>query len=230
MPFRTARGYRPRRRFRRRNRRVGAPLRRAPNWGRMMRVSQSLTRNVFWFKETGPIQLTNPGTNNDNGEIYSTYQPSDVTSNADFLNFARAFEQYKVLKVIVKLYPASIGSESVNPNVFRRGNIVSYIDQPPLGGQPDSINDAMGLPSAKLFQPRRFHKRFMNRPRGGNTFSWILINHTSTGAPAPLFDSWNTEIKIYGDNFGTGPAGTDQPYYFYEVLYKVIFRSRYSQD
>lgn len=231
MPYpRRSFGRFRRRRYGRRPMVPGAPIGRAPRWKRRQRVAQNLTRNVFWFKETGPIEVT-PG-----GTIFQRYAPSQVTALESFQNYARSYEAYKVLKMVVKWYPASVGSEAVNPDLFHRGNVVTYIDQPPItAAPPTAINDVMSLPSARLCAPRRAMRRFVNRPRGGVTNVWPLIDHIiPSGNPAPQPDPWLTQVHIFGDNFGSGPfPGTPPipppPYYFVEIWWKVVFRSRYVQ-
>lgn len=226
MPYRRT-GYRRNNRRRRPYRRttVGAPLGRMPRWGRSMRVAQNLTRNVFWFKSTGPVEVLG------NGTINLSANASQVSGTQAFQNFARSFEQYKVLKVVLKLIPASVGSESISTTWFHRGNAVTWVDQPPLQTNPPAgINQVMSLPSARLFQPRRFHKRYMNRPKGGLTNLWGTIQHTA-GVPIIGPDSWLTTIKLYGDNFGPGPGPQGQtipPYFFFEQYFKVVFRSRFT--
>ena len=222
--------FRTRRKFTRRRRpitTVGAPLLRAPRWRRPQRVGQNLTRNVFWFKETGPIEVSPEGV------LTKRIAPSQVSGVSAFLNYARSYEQFKVLKLVVKYIPASVGSEAVNPNLFHRGNVVTWIDQPPLAGSaPASINEVMALPSAKLHQPRRYMKRWINRPRGGRTNDWTYIDHTEDGDPAVEAEKWVSTINLYGDNFGTGPfpgTGAVPPYYFIEIWWKVLFRCRYTQ-
>lgn len=225
-----------RRRFHRRGRRpayrrttVGAPLGRAPRWGRMQRRNQNLTRNVFWFKTTGGILVEDAPSS----LIHFRAGSQGVATNNGFQNFARSYEQYKVLKIIVKFFPASVGSESVNPNNFHRGNIVTWVDQPPESiANPSNIQQVMGLPSAKIHQPRSFMKRYINRPRGARENRWALIDRQLTPPHDPIIqlDSWGTQIKLFGDNFGSGPLPSGlppPPYYFYEVLYKVVFRARY---
>lgn len=207
--------------------RTGATLNKTL-WTRKKRVNQNLTRNVFWFKETGPLQVQTTGANQ--GEIFQRYAPSQVATVQAFVRFAYSYEQYKVLKMVVKWIPASVGSEAVNPEIFHRGNICTWIDQPPIEvNPPNGINDVMSRPSCKLHQPRRTMIRWMNRPRGGRFLDWGRIEHTQGGAPGIPQDSWDSQIKIYGDNFGFGNAQIDvTPYYYVEIWYKVIFRSRYT--
>lgn len=213
------------RRRRRYGRRVGAPLGRAPRWGRRMRVAQGLTRNVFWFKVTGGVPSGAAG------RIFQRYAPNQITFSTQFNRYGYLYESYKILKMIVKFYPANVGAEHIQGPApilgqFERGNILTYIDQPPIAAAaPANINEVMSLPSSRIAQPRRFIKRYINRPRGGRTNVWPLIDHVAgTGAPAFQADPWDTEIRIFGDNFAA--AGT-QPFFFYEQLFKCVFRSRY---
>lgn len=229
MPYTRRHFGRFRRRYggnRRRTHRVGAPLGRMPRWGRRQRVAQGLTRNVFWFKRTGPIEVL------PNGTMSQRFSANQASLTSSFQNYARSYEQFKVLKVVLKLYPASVGSESISTAWFHRGNTVSYIDQPPIAAAPPlSINEVMSLPSSRLFQPRSFHKRYMNRPRGGLTNRWPLIDHDAQGNPVTQTESWESEIRLYGDNFGAGPGPQGQtipPYFFYEQYFKVLFRARYT--
>lgn len=194
--------------------------RKAVIYNRPRRVAQNIQKGVRWFKQTGEID------SNLQGKIYYNYNANGIFPIRGFNNECRNWEQFKVLKVIIKWIPASVGSESTAPNLFRRGNMVTFIDQPPIdNAPPSSIPQVMNLPSARLAQPRRFMKRWMSRPRGGNTNVWTLIDHAADGTPQFTNDSWQTQLKIYGDNFGTG--GT-LPYFYYEVLYKVVFRCRFS--
>lgn len=227
MPFRRTR-YKRKRHYRPLAR-TGAPLGRAPRWGRRQRVNQNLTRNVFWFKVTGAIEV-----NAANGIVFQRFAPTGVVLSSAFMNFARSYEQYKTLKMIVKLFPASVGSEGINPQHFHRGNVCTYVDQPPIAAAaPAAINEVMDLPSCRIQQPRRFSTRYINRPKGGKTNVWPQIDHdVATGAPLVNDDTWISQINLFGDNFAPGPLPGGEampPYYFFETLYKVVFRSRYTQ-
>ena len=229
MPYTRRPHYR--RKFQGRNRRwggrrVGAHLGYAPRWHRKQRVNQGLTRNVFWFKTTGGI-VSAPG-----GLIFQRFAPNQVTLNNQFTRYAYLYEQFKVIKMIVKFFPANVGAEqlSLAPAVlppFQRGNICTYVDQPPIAvAPPANINDVLSLPSCRLAQPRRFIKRWINRPRGGRFLDWTLIDHvTPGGAPAFNPESWTSEVRLYGDNFT--PSSSPHDFFFYEQLFKVVFRSRY---
>lgn len=211
-----------------RSTRVGAPLGRAPRWRRRQRVGQNLTRNVFWFKLTGEIRPLGGALA---GEIFQRFLPNQVTLSNQFDRFAYLYEQFKVLKMVVKFFPANVGAENIStvailPN-FQRGNVLTYVEQPPIAvAPPGTLQSVMSLPSARIHQPRRMVKRYIDRPRGGRTNVWTLIDHVvGTGAPAFQPEAWTSQIRIFGNNW---IADTTQPVYFYEQYFKVVFRSRYT--
>lgn len=186
--------------------------------------NQNQSTNVEWFKEVGDI------TASPNGTCYLTTSPNDIFPTPSFINSCRSWEQYKVLKVIVKYYSAYVGSEANAGAGFRRGNTVTYIDQPPLQGQPQpgQVSTVMGFPSAKLHQSRATIKRWMNRPSGGRTADWSYITHpTAIGLPQIAPDPWISRIVMFGDDFTPTGAVGGRPYWFTETLYKVIFRSKW---
>jgi len=208
-----------RRARRRQRRRARNPRARNGNF------NQNLGTDVLWFKTVGDITGTGSGT------LYLPSQPNDVFPIPSFVNMCRSWEQYKVLKVIVKFYPAYIGSETSTaaPAGFRRGNTVTWVDQPPLQAQPvaGQIATVMGFPSAKLHNSRATIKRWINRPSGGRFLDWAYVTHpTATGLPVVAPDAWGTRINLFGDDFSAS-GQSSKPYYFYEQLFKVVFRSRY---
>lgn len=188
--------------------------------------NQNLSSMSMWFKTAGDI-TANPS----NNTIYSNTNANNVFPVPSFVNVCRNWEQYKVVKVIVKYYPAYVGSETSTAvdNGYRRGNVITFIDQPPLAQQPQagSIANLMGFPSAKLHQTRSTIKRWMNRPSGGRTADWSYISHpTALGVPNVQPDFWESEIICFGDNFSTS-ATSNKAYFFVERLFKVVFRSRW---
>lgn len=204
---------------------------RRPTYGRRpmnrFRRNQNLSRNTMWFKKVGDLTAASPA-----GVINGRYTTNDSFPIPTFVNVCRNWEQYKVLKVITKFYPAYIGSESVTSAAagYRRGNVVTWIDQPPLDSQNPAtgqITILMGFPSCKLHQPSRVFKRWMNRPRGAVTNEWSQIHHpTALGVPTIDPDNWKSEIRLFGDGFSVNPT-TQKPYFFVEMWFKVTFRSKY---
>ena len=186
---------------------------------------QNQGTSVQWFKDVGDISSS------PNGTTWLPTSANDVFPIPSFVNACRSWEQYKVLKVIVKYYAAYVGSESNTPGAgFRRGNTCTYIDQPPLQAQPSAgqISTVLGFPSAKLHQSRSTIKRWMSRPSGGRYADWAYITHpTAIGLPTINPDTWTSRICMFGDDFQPNPGPGGRPYWFTETWYKVIFRSKY---
>ena len=220
MPFKSGRFRRTnRRRFRRpARRRWGAPLR-GMRWKRGNRVAQNMSRDVRWFKDVNSI--ASDGT----GECRFDKATRDVINAGDFTNYAINYEEFKILQVTVKFYPAKVGSESAQlppgQPLFLRGDTVSWIDQRTPDPNPVAIFDVINKSSARLFQPRHFHKRWINRPR--NYPTWGLLNVDGT-VNTP--DSWPAAIRLFGIGFSPGNLPGDQTFFYAQTYFKVIFRNR----
>lgn len=214
--------YRHRRQARRR--RYGAPLR-GTRWNRVRRVAQNLTRSVMWFKNIESI--SSDGT----GDLIYACQTPRVHLAGDFTNYGIFFEEYKILEVIVKLYPAKVGSESAqrvaNPGgipgqpLYLRGDVVSWVDQRNDDAQPNTIFDVINKSSARLFQPRRFHKRWMHRPRSYPRWGTLNVNGTIAQE-----DPWVSSIRVFGVDFSPNTLPGDQTFFYAQTFYKVLFRNR----
>lgn len=186
--------------------------------------NQNTGTHVEWFKNAGDVSAS------PNGSIWLPTSANDIFPTPSFINECRGWEQYKVLKVIVKFYAAFVGSEGDNGTGMHRGNTITFIDQPPLQQQPQpgQISVVMGFPSAKLHQTRSTIKRWMTRPSGGRFADWAYITHpTAIGLPQVSPDAWTSRICIFGDDFSPSTQAGGRPYYFTETLYKVVFRSKY---
>lgn len=229
MPFRRRRFNRFRRRGGRRRfgGQVGPSLRRT-RWTFKKRVAQNITREVRWFKYVGVV------TSNALGRLEENYSTGDVGQAKQFDSYTRIWEEYKVLQVSVKWFPANVGGESQQQPpggapgpppgapLLQRGDCVTWCDPNtpslyPTGG----ITDIMGKSSARLINPRRQHKRWINRPKGYP--KWGLI---SPGGVVTTPDAWPGSISMYGDNFTPIQAPGTQQYFYAQVMFKVLFRSR----
>lgn len=233
MPFGHRRFGRFRRRphFRRhRGTRVGPALHRT-RWTRGKRVAQNLTREVRWFKTVNTISTTTS-----NGWLKFNVQADSadcsLQETLQFTKYGTIWDEYKILKVVAKFYPAHVGSESVVSEAasqtlaprFFRGNVVTWIDPQGDSQLVTNIISVMGKPSAKLSNPRRFLKRWMDRPRSGYP-TW---GHLDPQGIIQTKDPWNGQIRLFGEGFTPQPLAEPnlQVYYFAEVLYKILFRSR----
>lgn len=222
--FRNRRRFRPRRHHRRPTARVGASIGRAPRWKRGNRVAQNLARNVFWFKTVDSVLSSSvtPGT------IGYFAQPDTVVQCNRWDNIAPMYKQFKVLKMIVKFYPANIGAETIGiaggPGVqlqqrFYRGDTITWADQEGNVAAPPNIQSKMGNPSTRYIIARRFHKRWLDRPRGYNLWDELNLN----GSIAPSAEYWNPSINLFGTNYSEPIVGL--PHYYVMKMYKVLFRS-----
>ena len=195
---------------------------------------QNLTKSVYWFSRCTDISSQPDGT------IFSRISPNSVFPTPSFVNQCLNWSAYKIVQVKIKMIPSYIGSESSSistGNRYWRGNCCSYIvqgsqvtdtPQQPVAGY---ISNLMGAPSAKLHQPRATIIRYMNRPSGGRYANWAEIRHPQGLGTQVEPDAWNSEIRVFGDNFGytTPPPNTNRnkPYYFVQYWYKVVFRARW---
>jgi len=225
MPYRKNRSRR--RRPRRARQPYGPPLRGPPRMTRALRVHQNLTRDCRWFKFTQNIPT------NVNGNFFNNWAPPDVTNCLDFTKWGQIWEEFKVLQFSVKLFPAAVGSESLqeanntqpvpgNQATFKRGNVITWVDQGSADPNFNTIEDIIIRPSAKLINPRRFHKRWCTRPRGNP--DWGQLDSDGTIA---LPDQWNdSRIKLYGQGFTPSTSPGTQVWYYVMITFKVIFRGR----
>ena len=226
MPWsrRRPRGNRTRR-TRRGRQQYGARLGRAPRWNRRQRVNNNVTRNVLWLKRVQAVTSTPTGT------ITDRWPTTTVDLYGDFSNYASMWEEFKVLKIVVNLFPANVGGESMQYlgpapppaglPIFQRGDICSWVDQGSNDALPAGIDDVINRSSCRLFQPRRFHKRWMSRPRSFP--SWGTLDAAGNIVVA---DSWVAQIRLYGDNFTPITAQGQQNFFWAQSMIKVLFRGR----
>lgn len=228
MPyFRRNRFRRFRPRFRRRMRRgVGAPLGRAPRWNYSQRKQQNLTRMVVHLKQ---VQLVSSDLN---GVINWGINSLSAPVTGDFQTYGSLYNEYKVLKVSAKIIPANVGGESavIGPNPggqfipnFIRGDAVTWVstDEVFPYPTPNAINDVLNRSSARLIQPRRIHYRWINRARGFP--NWGKLN--SAGAPT-FDDTWQASLRMYGNGFTPVNIPGSQVFFYIQVTFKCLFRSR----
>lgn len=219
---------RPRRNYRRRytnrrTRRVGASLS-TTRWSRRKRVTQGLTRNVVWFKRVQAI------TSDTAGNLGFSVTSDNVGSIDDFITYGTLYSQYKVLKVISKFFPSNVGGESqqlLTPGaglgfpLLQRGDALTYTGKHSLTST--SIPDLIVRPSARLIQPRRYHKRWTDRPKG-----YPIWGELDTTGIITQNDAWDDEsgIHLIGENFTPTQAPGQQNYFYVLSMWKVLFRSR----
>lgn len=204
------------------SRRVGASMYR-PSFTRTRRIQQNLTRYIGWFKNVQAI------TSDTAGNIGFSVTSENVASIDDFITFGTLYSQFKVLKVIVKFFPANVGGESqqiLTPGagqgfpLLQRGDALTYTGK--VSGSSVLV-DIINRSSARLVQPRRYHKRWVDRPHGYP--DWGELSSTGSVTTA---DTWDDEsgIHMVGENFTPTQAPGQQNFFYVMTLFKVLFRSR----
>lgn len=199
----------------------GPVLGRRPTLTRQLRVKQNLTRDYKMFKYVERI------TSNNFGNFLNVFVPTEVTNVADFQNWARCWEEYKVLWFSLKLQPVGIGSESLSQPasgeaMFKRGLALTWVDQ----GAPDpsftTVDTIIVRPSCRTVQPRYVHRRKCYRPPGNP--DWGQFDNQ--GAVA-IEDQWqDTRIRLWGQDFTPIVIPGSQTYYWATLEYAVLFRGR----
>lgn len=198
------------------------------------RYHQVSTR-VFWFNANRTFVL--------NSASYQ-FDPLDVqriitVNPKGFAEALALYDQYKVLGMVLKLFPANIGTEATAGDSFsvpigqptwniNRGNHVMYIDQrkEPVGTAPTSISQIINRGSARMINPRRPWKTSIWRPKGKPI--WGSCKDISTNP-----DSWSGQICHFcegGSIIPNSSTGTPQTWtvFYYTLTWKVIFRGRQS--
>lgn len=225
-----------RRRFtyarRRRARKTGLATR-----PRMMGRTQKLRRfnqvstKVFYFKING--ELTTDGS----GNIYRAWTtrnlnvPSPgIPVPAGWDSLKELYDQYKVIGMTLKLFPANVGIEPdatlLAAGGLLRGDTAVYSDQRFDSGAaaPTQINEVINKASCRMINSRRPYTRNLFRSRGYPTWA-------NTQGPATP-DSWNGSIEILVNNAtpeSLTPPITTPLLWYWTLQYKVVVRGR-TQD
>lgn len=223
MPFnrRTGKFRRAGRRFRRR-RPAGLATRprMMPRSLAVKRFNQVSTK-VFWFKKNGLLQPDLAG------NLYSfwTTHEFDASPPAGWPLLRQLYDQYKVLAVKVKFFPANVGIEPDSAlfasNALLRGNTAVWSDQryDPLAPAPTSIGQVINNASARLINSRRPYSRTIYRATGYP--DWAQTNGPTT------VDSWNGSVEMLITQATPAPAtGSPPTLWFFTVQYKIIVRGR----
>lgn len=198
--------------------------------GAKMRA-QGRSVNVRWFKAVEPVP------SNTNGEIFGVWRPRDLTTGtniltATFEKYASFWSMYRCTRIVVKLFPVGIGSESLQgaagQDLFKRGDVVTWVNQddsaqapPPPGG----INSVIGKESARLRQGRSRFKIWCNRPSKQFPI-WGDIDGTFNNPIFQFVDPWNCSVVVYGDNFSPSTRPGEQVFYWAFIYYRCEFKGQ----
>lgn len=200
---------------------------------------QQISTKVFYFKSNGWIGTVGSNTNINKAWVtmrailpppppppldpYPIFYVPNI--GADYDRVSRVYQEYKILAMVVKLFPANVGTESDAPgitaNPFNRGNSVTYVDNSidPGTVSYNAIDQVMNLGSAKMLMSRHRHTRTIYRPSGNNVWGSCDPN-----APVRtrVSDPWRGGIYLVANDVTPGMPRV----WFYTVTFKVIFRSR----
>lgn len=181
-----------------------------------------VSSRVFYFKTNGTISNTTTG-------IYqATFRVQDLVTNtpAGFLDTCRLYDEFKVLAMAVRWFPANVGIESDNilfGNLgLLRGDAIIWLDQrsPAIPPPIASISDKINFASCRMINPRRPQKRTIYRATGHPRWG-------GASNPGQLPDTWNGTVNLFGQNTTLlVPPATAVPLWYYTISYKVIFRGR----
>lgn len=217
MPY-----HRRRARPRRRNKHPGIST--VP---RMMTTYQRRARHnnvsskIFYLKDNGTLST------DVNGTIQQVWNVQGIYANPQFVPCAALYQQFKVIGMTVKLYPANVGIEPdpsalpVGDNGLFRGDCVVWGDQRPgqIAQFPTTVSAAINYGSAQIIQPRRKYKRTMFRATG-------FPDWGSTDVPA-VNDQWRGTLNLLQTNATPAAVGGNAPVMWYWMrTLKVIFRGR----
>lgn len=221
MPFR--RSYRARRPPARRRRRPAGYATRPrmmPRSLAMKRMNQVSTR-VFWFKQNGVISPNTTGTN----YSFWTARGFNAASPTGWAALRTLYDQYKVLAIKVRFFPANVGIEPDSAlfanNALLRGDTISWTDQrfDTTAVTPTAISDVINNASARIINSRRPFSRVIYRGTGYPEWAQTV------GPTTP--ESWNGAIEFLVNGATPASAASIPILWYYTVQYKVIVRGRH---
>ena len=193
--------------------------------------AQGRMSGVRWFKAVEAVP------SNTNGQIFGVWRPHDVTSSTSvlgntFRKYASFWSMYRCTKIIVKLFPVGIGSESLQGQagqpLFKRGDVVTWVNQDDSAQPapaPGAINEVIGRGSSRLRQARSRFKIWANRPSKQYPI-WGDVDGTFDVPVFTFIDPWNCSLVVYGDNFTPSTAQGAQVFYWAFIYYKFEFKGQ----
>lgn len=178
---------------------------------------------VFYFKRNSFISADLAG----NAYTYmSTRQLNDIqTQPVGWDALKLLFDQYKVLAMKVRMFPANVGVEPDSSvfaaNALFRGDTIVWSDQrfDPVLQNPTSISEVINYASARMINSRAPYTRTIYRAKG-------YPGWANTRGP-PTQDPWNASIEIITNNATPStPQAAGPTLWYYTVQWKVLVRGR----
>lgn len=180
---------------------------------------------IFYFKRNATALADGDGV------YYNSFRARELTDNpADYPQFTllkSIYDQYKVLAIQVKFYPANVGIEPhdtllLTDYTLLRGQTVVWNDQRTDNTVvPTQISQVINNASMHMCNSRRPFKRTIYRAKGFP--EWGAIQPPATD------DSWGGSIQVLTTGATAAsitPPVTAPLLWYFTVSYKVIFRSR----
>lgn len=183
---------------------------------------QNISTKVFYIKDNGEIR------SDITGAVERIWSAEDIYTSTpanlpQWPLITPLFEQYKVLAMTIKLFPANVGIEPHDAAIGQdftlfRGNHIVWTDVRPGAASPFpiQIKEIINQGSARMIHPRRGYSRTIYRATGFSPWgslelpteadSWkgtinLLVNHASVWNPisqsdAPLLYYWTRTYKV----------------------------------
>lgn len=201
-----------------------------PSRLKAQRFNQVSTK-TFYFKTNGIIQPSTAGSYQQNWNTRDLAPTVFPPANFDAL--ARLYEEYKVLAMNVRIFPANVGTESnwtqtapapgvpSVPRTLDRGDCVIWNDQAPPFKNPASVGDIINFASCKMINARRPFARKIFRAKGHPEWGRLA----ATGF---VPDSWDGQISLAGFLATTAPSPPALPptLWYFTRSYKILVRGR----
>lgn len=215
--------YKPRNRRRRhrRNNQLATRPRMMTRYNRNLRWN-NVSSKIFYLRDSGTIFSDFDGRAK---EVWSVRDLPAATQQ--FLSCAQLYDQYKVLGMTVRLFPANVGIEPHDELITTdftlfRGNAAVWSDQRPGDAVqiPNNINDVINYGSCRIIQPRRYYKRTIYRAKGFPDWGGIEANQDA--------DQWRGTITLLQTNATPDPGGggAAPTLWYWSRTFKVVFRGR----
>ncbi|AXQ66008.1 MAG: capsid protein [Circoviridae sp.] len=191
-----------------------------------MKRYQGVDTKVFYFKRNAT------GFSDADGKYYAGFSANDINVGStpplwpQFDLLKQIYDQYKVLAIKIRFFPANVGIEPdsalFTSNALLRGQTVVWNDQRTDSGTPvpNSISDVINNSSCKMITCRRYFTRSIYRAKGYP--GWANIQTQASDDP------WNGSINVLTQDATPDPGGGTPPItlWYFTVQYKVIFRGR----
>jgi len=224
MPFRRRFNFRKRRPTTRFNKRPRYGLATRPRmFGRYQARRRQLGTDtrVMYFKLNGIITTTSTSPNQWNFWRTNALGTAPGLTPPSFVAASRLYDQYKILGMTLKLFPANLYDNYQSPTGLRRGNHAVWTDLrfDVSAVAPSTIQDVINYASTKIIIPSKKYSRSIFRPQGKP--QWGSCRDILTSA-----DPWSGSIEYLINGATITPAGSPEILMFWTNTFKVLFRGR----